>query len=192
MPNQPVPRITTERLLLRDWQAADGAPLARLNADARVTEHLGDVLARNASDALIEGFVARWASDGYGVWAIERLEDGVFLGFAGLNSPSFEAHFTPAVEIEWRLAYEAWGHGYATESARAALRFGFENRGLEEIVSFTVAANARSLAVMKRLGMTRDPRDDFDHPGQPAGHRLCRHVLYRLSRKAWQASTTKP
>ena len=186
MTNQRVPRITTERLLLREWQAGDRASFARLNADPRVTEHLGDELDTDESDALVDGFVARWGSDGYGVWAVERLDDSAFLGFAGLNSASFEAPFTPAVEIEWRLAHEAWGHGYATESAQAALRFGFETCEFEEIVFFTVAANKRSRAVMERMGMSRDPRDDFDHPGLPVGHRLRRHVLYRLSRTTWQ------
>jgi RimJ/RimL family protein N-acetyltransferase len=186
-----VPRITTERLLLREWQYRDREPFARLNADARVAEHLGPQLSRHESDALVDALIARWAADGYGVWAVERLEDGAFLGFAGLNAPSFEAHFTPAVEVEWRLAPEAWGHGYATESARAALRFGFETRGLDEIVSFTVPANTRSRAVMERLGMTRDPSDDFDHPGLPAGHPLRRHVLYRVTTETWRAATAK-
>ncbi len=104
-----VPRITTERLLLREWQASDREPFAGLNADARVAEHLGAPLGRDESDALIDGFIARWATDGYGVWAVERLEDGTFLGFTGLNSAMFEAHFTPAVEIEWRLAPDGMG-----------------------------------------------------------------------------------
>jgi RimJ/RimL family protein N-acetyltransferase len=187
---QPVPRITTDRLLLREWRPEDRAPFARLNADARVAEHLGDSLNRDESHALIDRFVAHWASDGYGVWAVERLEDRAFLGFTGLNSPSIEAHFTPAVEIGWRLARAAWGHGYATESAGAALRFGFETLGLDEIVAFTLPVNARSRAVMERLGMTRDPRDDFDHPNLPAGHPLRGHVLYRLNGTTWRASAS--
>lgn len=187
---QPVPRIPTDRLLLREWQPDDRAPFARLNADARVVEHLGDSLKRDESDALLDRFVAHWASDGYGVWAVERLEDRAFLGFTGLNSPSIEAHFTPAVEIEWRLARAAWGHGYATEAAGAALRFGFETLGLDEIVAFTVPANARSREVMERLGMTRDPHDDFDHPDLPAGHPLRGHVLYRLNGTTWRASAS--
>jgi ribosomal-protein-alanine N-acetyltransferase len=162
-----------------------------MNADLRVAEHLGNPLDQAQSDALLDQFIARWAADGYGVWAVERLEDGAFLGFNGLSPVLFEAPFTPATEIEWRFAPEAWGHGYATESARAALRLGFESRGLEEIVSFTVPANARSRAVMERLGMTHDPGDDFDHPGLPPGHRLRGHVLCRLSREGW-AAAAKP
>jgi RimJ/RimL family protein N-acetyltransferase len=114
---------------------------------------------------------------------------------SGLSPVLFDAPFTPAAEIEWRLVPEAWGRGYATESAGAALKFGFESRGLAEIVSFTVPANARSRAVMERLGMTRDRGDDFDHPRLPPGHRLRRHVLYRLSREGWAAAakpTTQP
>ena len=188
MTGQLIPRIATERLLLREWQPADRAPFARTNADLRVAEHLGAALDSAESDALFDQFVARWAADGYGVWAVERLEDGAFIGFTGLSPVLFEAPFTPATEIEWRFAPEAWGHGYATESARAALRFGFESRGLEEIVSFTVPTNARSRAVMERLGMARNPADDFDHPRLPAGHQLQRHVLYRLSRDRWAAA----
>ena len=93
------------------------------------------------------------------------------------------------VEVEkgWRLVRSAWGRGYATEAARAALAFGFERAGLEEIVSFTVPGNGPSWAVMERLGMARDPADDFDHPAIAAGHPLRRHVLYRLRRRAWSA-----
>ena len=151
----------------------------------RVAEHLPATLDRAASDAFFDRIAARWAADGFGLWAIERVDDGALLGFTGLAAPFFEAHFTPAVEVGWRFAPFAWGHGYATEAARAALRFGFEELGLAEIVSFTVPANARSRAVMERLGMRHDPADDFDHPNLPPGHPLRRHVLYRLSRGEW-------
>ena len=119
---------------------------------------------------------------------MERRDDGAFLGFTGLAPPRFEAAFTPCVEVGWRLAAEAWGHGYATEAARAALAFGFEVRGLDEILSWTVPANLRSRAVMERIGMTHDPADDFDHPNIAVGSPLRRHVLYRLSRERWLAT----
>jgi RimJ/RimL family protein N-acetyltransferase len=183
-----IPRLTTARLLLREWRDADRQPFAELNADPRVAEFLSGPLDRAASDALVERIRQVWAADGYGLWAIERSEDGAFIGFVGLSSPAFEAAFTPCVEVGWRLAPTAWGHGYATEAGRAALRFGFEDLGLAEIVSFTVPANVKSRAVMERLGMTRDPADDFDHPRFPDGHRLRRHVLYRLGRDAWLAA----
>ncbi len=181
----PIPRLLTPRVLLREWLDADLEPFAELNADPRVAEFLGAPLDRAASDALIDRIVARWASDGHGLWAVERRDDGAFLGFVGLAAPSFEAAFTPCVEVGWRLAPAAWGHGYATEAARAALRFGFTDLGLAEIVSFTTVANVRSRAVMERLGMTRDPADDFDHPRLGEDDPLRPHVLYRLRRTDW-------
>ena len=113
-------------------------------------------------------------------------ESGAFIGFVGLRAPSFEAHFTPCVEIGWRLAKENWGKGFATEAGRECVRFAFETLALEELVSFTVPPNHRSRAVMERLGLRRDSNDDFDHPRLPAGHPLQRHVLYRLRREDWQ------
>jgi RimJ/RimL family protein N-acetyltransferase len=181
----PIPRLETERLVMREWRATDRAPFAALNADPRVTEFLGRPPNRAESDPFVDRIVAHWADDGHGLWAVERREDGRFIGFVGLAAPSFEAPFTPCVEVGWRLAAEAWGHGYATEAAREALRFGFSELGLEETVSFTVPANVRSRAVMERIGMTHDPADDFDHPSFPDGHRLRRHVLYRLGRARW-------
>jgi ribosomal-protein-alanine N-acetyltransferase len=183
-----IPRLITARLLLREWHAADRAPFADLNADERVGALLNGTLDRAASDALADRIIARWESDGHGLWAVERREDRAFLGFVGLAAPSFTAHFTPCVEVGWRLAAAAWGHGFATEGARAALRFGFEDLGLDEIVSFTVPDNVRSRAVMERIGMTRDPADDFDNPNVPEGNPLRRHVLYRLGRDEWRAS----
>ena len=180
-----IPRIRTERLLLREWLASDREPFAALNADPEVAQHLTRPLDRAASDELVDRIQARWATDGHGLWAVERLDDGSFIGFIGLAAPHFEAHFTPAVEVGWRLARSAWGHGFATEGARAALEWGFETLGLPEIVSFTIPANRRSRAVMERLGMTRDPVGDFDHPNLPPGHPIRPHVLYRLRRSDW-------
>jgi RimJ/RimL family protein N-acetyltransferase len=182
-----IPRLVTDRLLMREWRDEDLEPFARLNADPLVMEHFPSWLTREQSDALVDRITLRWEEDGVGLWAVERRADAAFLGFTGLARPNFEAAFTPAVEVGWRLAVEAWGHGYATEAARAALAFGFEERGLDEILSWTVPANVRSRAVMERLGMTRDPADDFDHPNLAADSPLRRHVLYRLSREAWSA-----
>ena len=125
---------------------------------------------------------------GFGLWAVEVPGSIPFAGFVGLSIPRFEVHFTPCVEIGWRLAREAWGHGYATEGAEAALKHGFDVVGLPEIVSFTVPANLRSWRVMEKIGMRRDPADDFDHPLLPDGHRLKRHLLYRLTRDAWRGA----
>jgi len=180
------PRLETERLVLRAFVDRDREPFARMNGDPRVMEHFPGLLTREESDELVDRFAQRWTEDGLGLWALERRDDGSFIGFAGLAPPRFEAVFTPAVEVGWRLAVDAWGHGYATEAAQEALRFGFEERNLDEILSWTVPANVRSRAVMERLGMTHDPADDFDHPNIPVGSPLRRHVLYRLSRERWR------
>jgi RimJ/RimL family protein N-acetyltransferase len=183
-----IPELTTERLLLRGFRDTDREPFARLNADPRVAEFLGSPLDRAASDALVDRIAEHWPADGHGLWAVERQADRAFLGFVGLAAPSFEAAFTPCVEVGWRLDPGAWGFGYATEAAQAALRFGFEELDLAEIVSFTTVANRRSQAVMERLGMTRDRADDFDHPNLPPGNPLRPHVLYRLPRETWSTS----
>jgi RimJ/RimL family protein N-acetyltransferase len=152
-------------------------------------EHFPKMLSRAETEAMVGRLHAHWAANGFGWWVVERRADGAFLGIAGLLRPSFESHFTPCVEIGWRLSAEAWGHGYATEAARASLRHGFEavTPRLDEIVAFTVPGNVRSRRVMDRLGMRHDPADDFDHPKLPEGHPLRRHLLYRLSRAAWGA-----
>jgi RimJ/RimL family protein N-acetyltransferase len=111
---------------------------------------------------------------------VERKDTGRFIGYIGLWPATFPAHFTPAVEVGWRLAADQWGHGYATEGARAALDYGFNTVGLDEIVSFTSAINVHSWRVMERLGMRRDVNGDFEHPNVPAGHPVRHHVLYRI------------
>jgi RimJ/RimL family protein N-acetyltransferase len=176
------PVLRTERLVMRGWLPADRAAFAEMNADPRVMEHFAGTMPPAQSDAHADRIGEHFAEHGFGLWAVEVPGEAGFIGFVGLAVPRFEAHFTPAVEVGWRLAAEWWGRGYATEAAREALRFGFEEAGLAEIVSFTVPANERSRAVMRRIGMTHDPADDFDHPAFPPGHRLCRHVLYRVRR----------
>lgn len=177
--------LRTGRLLLRLWRDSDLAPFAELCADARVMEHMPAVLTRQESETLAERIARSFAAHQLGLWAIEVPGVAPFIGFAGLAIPTFEAHFTPCVEVGWRLGRAFWGAGYATEAARAAVADGFERLGLGEIVSFTVPANTRSWRVMERIGMHRAPEDDFDHPKLPAGDRLARHVLYRLTRAEW-------
>jgi RimJ/RimL family protein N-acetyltransferase len=167
------------RVRLRPWRDEDRAAFAAMNADQRVMEFFPKRLSRAESDALVDGIQAHFAMHGFGLWAVE-IPESPFIGFTGLAVPHFAAAFTPCVEIGWRLASKHWGKGYATEAARLALAYGFETGGLAEIVSFTTAANARSRAVMERIGMHRDPVDDFDHPSLPDGHPLRRHVLYRI------------
>lgn len=182
------PRILTERLLLRRWTEADRAPFARINADPAVMEHFPAVLDAAASDAMIERIEAGFERNGFGLWAVERLDSGEFIGFVGLAVPSFAAHFTsssgsdsrwPAVEIGWRLAADAWGNGFASEAASAVLAYGFGTVGLSEIVSFTARSNVRSQRVMERIGMVRDEAGAFSHPALPAEHPLAPHLLYR-------------
>ena len=175
----------SKRLVLRRWRAADREPFARMNADPKVMEFLPALLPREESDALVDRIEGHFAEHGFGLWAIESKDTGEFIGYVGLAVPSFEASFTPCVEIGWRLAVEHWGRGLATEGASRVVERAFGSLGLQELVSFTTEANQRSRRVMEKLGMTRDPAEDFDHPSLPEGHRLRRHVLYRLRRENW-------
>ncbi len=177
--------LRTPRLVLRRWRDEDREPFAALNADPLVMEHFPAPLSRAESDDMVDRIEAHFDEHGWGLWAAEVVGSGTFIGFIGLWAPRFEAHFTPAVEVGWRLAHEHWGHGYAPEGARASITDGFERLGLEEIVSMTSVGNDRSRRVMEKLGLTHDPADDFDHPSIPPGHRLERHVLYRIRREDW-------
>ncbi len=172
--------IRTERLILRDWGDADLPAFARLNADPRVAEFLPSVLTRKESDAMAARIRSGIGENGFGLWAVEVPEVTPFVGFVGLQAAQFEAHFTPCIEVGWRLAVEHWNRGYATEAARAAVAFGFDELGFDEIVALTVPQNRASRRVMEKLGMVHRPEDDFDHPRVPTGHPLSRHVLYRL------------
>jgi RimJ/RimL family protein N-acetyltransferase len=173
--------LETERLVLRRWRASDREPFARMNRDPKVMEFLTGPLTRDKSNRLIERIEHHFERHGFGPWAVELRENASFIGFVGLSIPVFKAHFTPCVEIGWRLAAEFWGKGLATEGAREAARYAFHVLDLPALVAFTVPANLRSRRVMEKIGMTHDAREDFDHPGVAEGHPLRRHVLYRLS-----------
>jgi GrpB-like predicted nucleotidyltransferase (UPF0157 family) len=159
--------------------------MATMGADPRVMEHFASTITRPETERVVQRMRAHFERHGFGRWAVQVVHGPSFIGFIGLNVPTFEAHFTPCVEIGWSLAFDQWRHGYATEGARAALADGFERLGLEEIVSFTTVRNRRSVAVMERLGMRHDSAGDFDHPDLEEGHPKRRHVLYRLARKDW-------
>ena len=174
--------LATARLVLRQWRDSDLAPFAALNADPEVMQYMPRCLERSESDALVGRYRERIAERGWDLWALERRDDGGFVGALGLAVATFPAPFTPCVEIAWRLARAQWGQGLATEAAGAVLRFGFQTLALQEVLAFTVPENRRSRAVMARLGMHRDPGEDFEHPRLPPGHPLRHHVLYRLGR----------
>ena len=180
--------IRTERLLLRRWRESDREPFAVLNADPVVREHLQGTIDRDRSDAHIDAIEAHWDAHGWGLWALEVPGMAAFVGYTGLWPADFVTG-EPMVEVGWRLAREHWGHGYATEAARAALRFGFEELGLDEIVSFTVPANVRSIRVMEPIGLVRDAARDFDHPrvDRAAYPHLVRHVMYGITLTEWRA-----
>jgi RimJ/RimL family protein N-acetyltransferase len=176
--------LETERLVLRQWQETDREPFRRINADPRVMGFFPGTLSAGESDALVDRIERHFEQHGFGLWAAELRADQSLIGFVGLAAPTFEAAFTPCVEIGWRLSAHYWGQGLATEAAREVVRYAFGELRLESLVSLTVPANIRSRRVMEKIGMTRDPRDDFNHPNLPEGHPLRRHVLYRLLRPA--------
>ncbi len=178
--------IETQRLILRQWRMGDREPFAALNADAQVMEHFPALKTREESDAAVDRQVALIAACGAGFMALERKADGAFLGFVGVKPTSPDLGFGGAPEIGWRLARNAWGRGYASEAARAALACAFR-RGAARVVSFTATTNLRSQAVMARIGLRPTPELDFDHPELPPGHRLERHVVYALDRAGWRA-----
>lgn len=176
--------IKTERLILRPWKKEDLKPFAMLNADKRVREYFPSLLTEKESDELALKIQKSIGEQGWGFWAASLIESDTFIGFIGLSplDNSYPSHFAPGVEIGWRLAFDYWGKGFATEGAKACLEFGFNTLNLKEIVAFTAVENKRSRSVMEKLGMHHDPKDDFDHPKLPENHPLLRHVLYRIHR----------
>jgi RimJ/RimL family protein N-acetyltransferase len=178
--------IHTERLLLRRWADKDREPFAAMNADPVVMEHMQGLMSRERSDDFLDRIEAHWEQHGWGLWAVEVRGGAPFVGYVGLWPAEYVA--PGMVEVGWRLASEHWGRGYATEAGREALRFGFTEVGLDEIVSFTVPQNERSWRVMERIGLVRDPSGDFDHPRvDPVRYpELVHHVLYRLGCEKWR------
>jgi RimJ/RimL family protein N-acetyltransferase len=170
--------LTTRRLILRPWRDTDLAPFAALNGDPEVMRYFPAPLVEAESDAWVERATRHFADHGFGAWAVEAPGIAPFIGTVGLLEVRFEAFFAPAVELIWRLARPYWGQGFATEAARAAAEDGFDRLGLPELVAFTALPNLPSQRVMERLGMAH--AGEFDHPRLPEGHRLRRHVLYRL------------
>lgn len=181
--------IRTDRLVLRQWNNTDFEPFAALNADLRVMEYFPSILSHKESNDLANRISTQLEEQGWGLWAVSIPDISNFIGFIGLAKPSFDAHFTPAVEIGWRLAFDYWGKGYATEGAKAALAYGFETLNLDEIVSFTAVQNIRSRRIMEKIGMHYNSNDDFDHPKLAEDHSLRKHVLYRMNQQECRRST---
>jgi len=176
-------KLETPRLILRQWRDADIDPWAEMNADPRVMEFFPALYDRARAEETAASMRGEIERDGYGFWAVEIKASGAFAGMIGLNEITYDIPVHPKCEVGWRLAFDAWGHGYATEGARAALQFAFDTLGWPEVVAFTAALNQRSRRVMDRLGMVRDPDADFDHPRLKEGDALRRHVLYRIRRE---------
>ena len=172
--------LQTPRLLLRPWQESDREPFQLINADPRVMEFFAAPLSPAESDRMIDRIQAHIVRHRFGFFAAELRATGEFIGFVGMSHVPFEAHFTPCVEIGWRLAAAHWNRGLATEGARRCLRYAFQELALPEVVAFTVPANLRSRRVMEKLGMSYSPADDFQHPRLPESHPLRPHVLYRV------------
>lgn len=177
--------LESARLLLRQWRDTDLPEFAQMCADARVMRYFPDTLTRLESAAVIGRVRGHFVEHGFGLWALERKDTGQFIGFTGLGAVGFEAPFTPATEIGWRLSHDHWGLGFASEAAWTCLRCGFGQLGMEQVVAFTAVANLPSEKVMQSIGMMRDADGDFDHPKLP-GHALERHMLYRITREQWQ------
>ncbi|WP_281649096.1 GNAT family N-acetyltransferase [Parendozoicomonas sp. Alg238-R29] len=179
--------IETKRLLLRQWRESDFEPFAVINSDERVMEFFPDLLSKFESDERAKICQSLIAERGWGFWALEEKSSGRFIGFTGLHVPSDDLPFSPCVEIGWRLSPAHWGKGFVTEAAQASLNVAFTQLKLDEVLSFTVKDNVRSLAVMKRLGMTKQP-SNFDHPALPEGHKLREHSLFKIKQSQWVAT----
>jgi 3-dehydroquinate dehydratase / shikimate dehydrogenase len=184
--------LKTKRLILRPWCEEDLEPFARMNADPRVREYFSSILSKEVSDQHARYHRDYIQTHGWGFWAVEVPNVAKFIGFIGLEEVYFSAHFTPAVEIGWRLAFDYWGHGYASEGAKACLQYGFETLKLKEIVAYTATNNKRSIRVMKKMGMIHSPSDDFDHPDLSPDSEVRRMVLYRIKQKQWQQQQKLP
>lgn len=177
--------LMTERLKLRQWIQEDYPYFAKLNADTEVMEFYPSVLSETESNTMAIRIKSLIEENTWGFWAIELIETKQFIGFVGLNSPSYNLPITPCVEIGWRLAKEHWGKGYATEAGKATLKFAFEELDLGEVYSFASVDNQKSVAVMKRLGL-KNGNNNFEHPILPEGDPLKEHVLYRITQKRWR------
>jgi len=177
--------LETDRLILRSWRESDLSPMVAINQDLKVCEYFPEIGNRDTTITLIDRIIKHDEERGFSLYAVEIKATQEMIGFLGLMTPSFEAHFTPAIEIGWRLSSQHWNQGFATEGAKAVLKHTFTDLNLDEVVSFTALNNQASRRVMEKIGMKHNPNDDFDHPKLGENSPLKRHVLYRLSKKDW-------
>lgn len=169
----------TSRLRLRDWEEADLEPFCRLNADEKVMTYFPKTLSIEETNVLYNAIIAEFNEFGFGFYAVEVKENKEFIGFIGFHRPTFDADFTPCIEIGWRLKQEAWGKGYATEGAAACLQYGFNELGFTDIYSFTADVNNPSKNVMEKIGMSFVKT--FNHPKVEQGSILHKHVLFHIN-----------
>jgi len=181
--------MTTERLILRSWKDSDYLPFFKINSDPDVMEFFPELLSHEESDEMATEIQRRINKNGWGFWAVEEKKSQMFIGFVGLNQPTYKLPFNPCIEVGWRLSKKFWGLGYATEAAKSALGYAFDILLLNKVVAFTPVSNKRSRAVMGRLGMI-DSRKNFSHPQVPVNSKLKEHVLYKITREQWQSSNT--
>ncbi len=179
--------LETKRLILRDWEEKDIIPFVGMNQDPEVMKFFPNLLSCDESINLIHRTQKQLSDYGFCLFAVELRETSEFIGFVGLSVPGFQAHFTPCVEIGWRIAKKYWNQGFATEAAKAVLREAFERYGLNEVVSFTAKTNKVSIRIMEKIGLQHDPKDDFNHPNLAINHPLSEHVLFRLSRSKFRS-----
>lgn len=177
--------LQTDRLTLRTWEDSDTTPMTQINLDKQVHQFLGVVADRQQTQAMITRWIKHYQEKGYSLYAVELKASHELIGFIGIITPNFEAHFTPAIEIGWRLSSKHWNQGYATEGAKAVLQYAFTQLGLEEIVSFTATTNLASQRVMQKIGLQQDKKGTFDHPNIDKDSPLMPHVLYRLKRSEY-------
>jgi RimJ/RimL family protein N-acetyltransferase len=182
---------STGRLILREWRSEDREPFARMNADPKVMEFQPGVLSHQESNAFVDRIEAHFRQRGFCLYAAELRHDQRFIGFIGIHVPNFESAFMPCVEIGWRLAPDVWGQGLATEGGKEVVRQAFTRLGLDELVSFTACINARARHLIEKMGMSRNPIEDFEHPKVAEGHVLRQHVLYRLRRSDWMSAVAR-
>lgn len=175
----------TERMVFRDWRELDTVPFRAMNKDPRVMEFFPNTLSDTQTDAFISRINDEFSTYGYGLFAVDEKDKGAFIGFIGFHWAAFQSEFTPCIEIGWRLIFKAWGKGFATEGAKACLKYGFEQLGFDKVLSFTSATNTRSQKVMKKIGMTKSA--EFNHPNVCEDSPLKPHVLFKITQADWRA-----